>query len=257
VFFQYYQWLALLSLTFVVLERLRPWRPQPLWRPRILQDLFYIVWNGHYLGVVLALLTVHPALFVERGVARLGIGTGWVSAWPAWLQFLVAFVVLDLMQWSIHNLLHRLPWLWRFHQIHHSIQVMDFWGSMRFHWMEIVVYKSLQFLPLLLLGFRGDVLLLQAIIATAIGHFNHSNLDVDLGPLHRLINGPRFHIWHHDRAFAGKGTNFAINLTVWDWLFGTAEMPPGQPERLGYPGDERFNWSLPAQFIHPLVERRP
>jgi sterol desaturase/sphingolipid hydroxylase (fatty acid hydroxylase superfamily) len=212
------------------------------------------VFNGHYLGVLLALVSAHPVLLLERGLHRLGVSGGWAGGWPAWLQLVVAFVALDLAQYGIHNLMHRVPLLWRFHQVHHSILQMDFWGSFRAHWAEILVYKSLQYLPLLLLGFRGDVLLVLAVISTAIGHFNHANLDVDLGRLHYVFNGPRMHIWHHDGAFSGKGINFGINLALWDWLFGTASLPPGQPARLGFPGDQAFPMSsLPRQLVHPLL----
>jgi len=55
-----------------------------------------------------------------------------------------------------HNLLHRVPWLWTFHKVHHSITTMDWIGNWRFHWMEIVVYKTLQWLPLAWLKMRRD-----------------------------------------------------------------------------------------------------
>ena len=90
------------------------------------------------------------------------------EGWPWWAQLVVAFVAIDFIQWSIHNLLHRVPALWEVHKVHHSIQTMDFWGSMRFHFGEILVYKSLQYMPLALLGFDGRALFVLAVASTAI-----------------------------------------------------------------------------------------
>ncbi len=84
--------------------------------------------------------------------AQQALQRGLVSGWPPLMQFLVALIVLDLIQWSVHNLLHRVPWLWRFHQVHHSIEVLDWAGNLRFHWMEVVIYRSAPYVPLALLS---------------------------------------------------------------------------------------------------------
>ena len=66
---------------------------------------------------------------------------------------LTLFVVRDFIQWNVHRLLHRVPFLWEFHKVHHSVQEMGFAAHLRYHWMENFVYKLIQFLPLGLLGF--------------------------------------------------------------------------------------------------------
>ena len=68
------------------------------------------------------------------------------------------------------------------------------------------------------------------------------------------------HVWHHDHDWPGDrrfGVNFAICLSIWDWLFGTAywpnpnQSPAQQPARLGFHDMERFPTSLPDDsFIH-------
>jgi sterol desaturase/sphingolipid hydroxylase (fatty acid hydroxylase superfamily) len=101
---------------------------------------------------------------------------------PLWLQFVVLVVFKDFLEWLVHNLLHRVEWLWQFHKLHHSIQELDWIGNMRFHWMEIVLYKSLTYLPLVVLGIDGGVILWVAITGTLIGHLNHANLNT-WGPI--------------------------------------------------------------------------
>lgn len=251
----YWVWLAILSVAFILVERLRPRDPeQGVLRKGIATDVFYLVFNGHFLGVGLALVTNPLAAALDESLAARGldIHVRVAAGLHPVLQFLVAFFVIDLMQWGIHNLLHRVPMLWRFHRVHHSIERMDFWGSMRFHFVEILVYKSLQYVPLALLGFDGTVLLVLAVVSTAIGHFNHANLRVRMGWLRYFLNGPEMHVWHHVHPDAGPtNRNFGINLSMWDWLFGTAYLPasPGPPARLGFEGIERF----PPDPVRQLV----
>lgn len=253
---QYWHWLALLSLAFVALERAWP-RERRARRPGLVTDLVYLVLNGHYLGVWLALATDPLARAIDEALASHGVSIhlAWASAWPLWAQLAVAFVATDFLQWCIHNLLHRVPFLWRFHRVHHSIRDMDFLGSLRFHAGEVVVYKSLQYVPLALLGFDAAVLFALAIVSTAIGHFNHANLRVRMGPLKYVLNGPEMHVWHHAHPSAGPtNVNFAINLALWDWLFGTAYLPKdgAAPHTLGFEGIETYPTDPVRQAVAPF-----
>ena len=126
-----------------------------------------------------------------------------MPGWPLWVQFLVFFVLSDFLQWSVHNLLHRVPFLWTFHKVHHAIHTMDFIGNFRFHWFEIVVYKTAQWLPLALLGASPQAVFWVAVFGTFWGDLNHANLNVGLGPLGYVFNNPRMHLWHHDASDEG------------------------------------------------------
>src|SRR5207253_2798161 len=134
------------------------------------------------------------------------------------------------------------------HKIHHTVVdgEMDFIVSFRFHWLELVVYRSLLYLPLAFFGFSPVAALVHAIFGTLIGHLNHANLDFGPRWWRWLLNSPRMHIWHHDHAASGRATrNYGIIFSVWDWLFGTASMPGHPPERLGFAGCE----ALPRDFL--------
>jgi sterol desaturase/sphingolipid hydroxylase (fatty acid hydroxylase superfamily) len=266
MFQTYWLWLIVISLGFLLLERLRPWRPQPLWRPQFVQDVVWLALNGHIAG--LALASVFAAGATAALLAGAAVGAPdpqtfrLIADWPLWLQGLTVLVAKDFLEWCVHNLLHRVPLLWRFHQVHHSIQHMDCIGNFRFHWMEIIIYKSLTWLPLVMLGTNDFVLFILAIIVTAIGHHNHSNLNVGWGPLNFLINSPRFHLWHHDRTLPrghdgipAHGCNFAIVFTCWDWIFGTAYFPKNgtTPTRLGFPNDEYYPNSILGRMFAPFT----
>ncbi|RMF60935.1 MAG: fatty acid hydroxylase family protein, partial [Calditrichaeota bacterium] len=131
---------------------------------------------------------------------------------------------------------------------------------MRFHWMEIVVYKSISYFPLIVLGVNGDVILWIAIFSTLIGHLNHSNLNISWGPLRYIFNSPGMHVWHHDVILRGQhGKNFAIVFSIWDWLFGTAYMPEGKdaplaPEKLGFDDMDKFPRGLIPRLLYPFIK---
>ena len=251
----YAVWLAIASAGFVLLERLFPARrEQKLVRGQLPNDFLYLLLNGHFFGLWTATIA---ALLAERshGVLEslsLAPERGWLADRPFWLQFTLFLVLSDFAQWCIHNLLHRVPFLWNFHKVHHSIHTMDWIGNFRFHWMEIVVYRSLQYLPLLYLGGDPAPLLTVYVFATFWGHFNHANLNWSIGPLGYVFNSPRMHLWHHDASDeGGTAKNFGIVLSLWDWLFGTAYWPRDRaPEKIGYPEDAEMprNWLLQLGF---------
>jgi sterol desaturase/sphingolipid hydroxylase (fatty acid hydroxylase superfamily) len=264
----YFFWLLVVSALCLVLERIWPWRKrQKMLRRQFGQDLFWLFFNGHYAGILVAYLATHllfwlaPAL---ENVQSLHV----LATQPLWLQCIAFFLLKDFLEWGVHNILHRVPWLWEFHKLHHSIEDMDWIGNFRFHWMEIVVYQGLTYLPLVSLGVDGRVILVIAIVATLIGHLNHSNINITWGPLRYIINSPRMHVWHHDREWPAehpRGVNFAICLSVWDWMFGTAYWPDPtiaptqQPARLGFEGLEEYPQSMLGRFFYPatrLMSRR-
>jgi sterol desaturase/sphingolipid hydroxylase (fatty acid hydroxylase superfamily) len=257
----YLHWLVAISVLFVVLERLFPWRKgQPLLRPGWLRDLGFLAINGHFFSLLTAGLSGWVALeatgLLQRAGLRLDVSP--VATWPLGTQVVVFLLVSDFLQWCVHNLLHRVSWLWAFHKVHHSIVTMDFVGNFRFHWMEILVYKSAQWLPLSLLGASGEAVFSVAVVSTFWGDLNHANLNVGLGPLGRVFNSPRMHLWHHDASDeGGVAKNFGIVLSLWDFLFGTAYWPRDRsPRRLGYPGDDEMPQGLVGELAWPLARRR-
>ena len=256
----YTPWLVAVSLFWVLAERLRPERrAQSILRPQLGNDLFYLAFNGVWYGTLMYWLGWVPRLAEGvRSTLSFLPAEGWLNGKHVLVQVLVFLVVSDFLQWCVHNLLHRVPWLWQFHKLHHSIHELDWIGHFRFHWVETVVYRSLTFAPLLWLGGDYEPLLFTWVLATCWGHFNHANLDVGIGPLGYVFNSPRMHAWHHDASDeGGVAKNFGLTLSLWDHLFGTAYWPRDRaPERLGYPGDEDMPSSLARQLAFPLTRAR-
>jgi sterol desaturase/sphingolipid hydroxylase (fatty acid hydroxylase superfamily) len=261
--FVYSLWLFGLSVLFLVAERLRPRRPeQRLLRRGLLNDVFYLVFNSEYLGLLIGLLSIH-AIRVLHGLLDLTrmrehFYLGAMSDKPFLVQFIVLLVVFDLAQWLIHNSLHRIPFLWEFHKVHHSVEEMDWIGNWRFHWFEAVFYRSLLYVPAAFFGFSGIAMFWYGVLNTAVGHFAHSNLRLAVGPLKYVINSPEMHIWHHSHPEAGPvNRNFGITLSVWDWIFKTAHLPSqDEPRRLGFSGIQDYPRNVFGQAIAPFLRRK-
>jgi len=263
VYVQYYFWLIAVSLFCFTLERLSPWRrSQKVFRKGFFQDLFWLTFNGHYLGLILALVTGHVIQLFNTFLHETGLpvpeNLALMADAPLWVQFVVFFVLKDFIEWNIHRLLHNVPWLWEFHKLHHSIEELDWIGNFRFHWGEVVVYKTLSYLPLVILGIDGTVILIIAVIGTLMQDLNHANIPVSWGPFKYILNSPKMHVWHHDVELHGKGgQNFGIVLSVWDWLFGTVYWPKDQeePQKLGFHEMETYPESILARLVYPLWKR--
>jgi sterol desaturase/sphingolipid hydroxylase (fatty acid hydroxylase superfamily) len=179
-----------------------------------------------------------------------------IGSWPGIWQLFTLFIIADFIQWNVHRMLHRVPWLWQFHKLHHSVKEMGFAAHLRFHWMETVVYKTVQYIPLAMIGFGIDDFLLVHLFALTIGHLNHSNLGWSYGPLKYIFNNPKMHIWHHSKALSENhpyGMNYGLSLSIWDYLFNTAYIPEsGRDIELGFENDEAFPDTFGEQMTYPV-----
>lgn len=252
--------LAIISLFVIGLEHFFPDREQTQLRKGLGWDFVHLVFNSHFLGVIFYGIAVtyflpHIDAWIGAAGATERVYRNAAAAWPLWLQIIVAMVVVDFLQWSVHRALHRVPFLWEMHKCHHSVEdgEMDWIVSFRFQWTEVAVYRAVLYLPLAFFGFSPVAVMVHAIFGTLIGHLNHANLKITWGPFRYLLNSPKMHIWHHDYEGDTKTTkNFGIIFSTWDWIFGTAYMPDHPPEKIGYPGAETFPKNFFAAEAWPL-----
>lgn len=257
--FNYIYWLLGVSLIFFVLELAAPWRKdQPRFRKDFWLDAFYMFFNFFLFSLVVynaasevVVNWFHAALGAVGITNLVAIEIGNLSVWT---QLFILFLLRDFIHWNIHRLLHRVPWLWQFHKVHHSVEQMGFAAHLRFHWMEGVIYRTLEYLPLALIGFGIQEFFIVHAFTVVVGHFNHSNLRVPLGPLKYLFNNPQMHIWHHAKRLPRKhrfGMNFGLTLSVWDYLFGSAYVPrDGRDIELGFHDMDDFPRTFWGQITY-------
>lgn len=218
------------AMMFVALERVIPYdRGQRVFREGFWTDLvWYTVVQSYVLKVVIV-DGIIPAVDGWTGMSRLQL----VGPWPLWAQVALFFVTHDFIIYWIHRWQHRSPVLWRIHEAHHSVNDVDWLAGSRSHAAEILVNQTIEFLPIFLLGAAPEVFFIKGVIDAVWGMFIHANLDVRLGRLRWIINGPELHRWHHAAEIAEGGVNFGTKLAVWDWIFGTRWLPGRKPAGYG------------------------
>jgi len=246
-------WLALLMAIFVPLERIFALHPQKVFRKAFLPDLAWYFMSSLLPGIILVLpmalvaWTLH--FFIPRGVQAEA------SALPPGLRFAGALVIGECGFYWGHRWSHEIPFLWRFHALHHSAEQMDWLVNTRAHPVDMVFTRLCGLIPLYALGLAqprartlDTVSLLVILTGTVWGFFIHANLNWRFGPLEWLISTPAFHHWHH--TYEGPlNRNYSSMLPWMDWIFGTWHMPPSQwPSRYGTEA------SVPADFVGQLIQ---
>lgn len=260
----YFYWLIGLSLVVWITEVIIPWRKdQPVFRKDFWLDAFYMFFNFFlfsliiYNGLSLVVVELFNDFLAQFGITNLVAIE--LNSWPVPLQLALMFVIADFIQWNVHRLLHKVPWLWEFHKVHHSVKEMGFAAHLRFHWMETVIYKSIQYIPLAMIGFSIADFFIVHIIAITIGHLNHANVGWDYGPFKYLLNNPKMHIWHHAKELPDEypeGVNYGLSLSIWDYVFKTAYVPEeGRDIELGFEDDDAFPKDFSSQVIYPLGKK--
>ena len=201
------------------------------------------------------LVAVGAAIYAEQ----LGWGLFNNIAWPSWLEILIALVAFDFLIWLQHLASHKVPMLWRVHQMHHADIDIDVSTALRFHPVEIALSMLWKVLWVFILGPAAVAIVLFEVILNGCAMFNHANIALPRwldGGLRLLIVTPDMHRVHHSTARREHDSNYGFNLSVWDRLFSTYT---AQPEK-GHLGmtiglspyqsmaPTRFLWSLKLPF---------
>ena len=261
----YFYCLVGVSLLVWLLEIVFPWRKkQSFIRKDFWLDGFYMFFNFFIFSLIgfNAISNVAVELFNDLlgFFGKTNLVAFEINSWPVWAQWFTLFLVADFIQWNVHRLLHRVPWLWEFHKLHHSVKEMGFAAQFRFHWMESIIYKSIQYIPLAMIGFGIRDFFVVHMFTVLVGHLNHANLGWGYGPFGYILNNPRMHIWHHAKKWPAKhsyGVNYGLTLSIWDYLFKTAYIPEsGRDIELGFDGDAAYPDNFGEQVLYPLTKKQ-
>jgi sterol desaturase/sphingolipid hydroxylase (fatty acid hydroxylase superfamily) len=140
---------------------------------------------------------------------------------PLWAQVTFAILVADFGITIAHWMSHRVPALWKLHEVHHSVKRMYGFNGLMKHPVHLAVEGVFGLLPLLLIGIPFNV---AAVLAYAIAIellLQHSNFDMKLGPLRHVFAWAPTHQFHHMRYGTSGDVNFALFFSGWDRLLGT------------------------------------
>lgn len=175
------------------------------------------------------------AQYVERN--RFGL-LGRVGL-PFWLECIAALVLMDYTFYVWHVLLHRIPFLWRFHAVHHVDLDLDASTALRFHCGELLVSVPWRAAQVLAIGLTPFTFSLWQVAFALCVVFHHSNAEIPLAwerRINRILVTPRMHGIHHSVVPDETNSNWSSGLTIWDWLHRTLRLNvPQQEIRIGVP----------------------
>jgi len=187
------------------------------------------------------------------------------------LMTLALYLAYEFAYFGYHYLSHRIPFLWAFHRVHHTAEVLSPLTNFRVHPVDSLVFGNCVALMTGLVGgaltwalgrtvnpfvINGTNVILVGFLFCLV-HLQHSHIWISFrGVLGRIIMSPAHHQLHHSSNPAHFGSNFGSCLSVWDWMFGTLRMPGEKAERLtfGAAGPGERPHSVTGGLITPFIE---
>lgn len=244
------------ALVFIPIERMASVRPMSPLRDGWRTDLTYFFVSHVLVQFVLIAVTASTAMVAS--FAAWPPLQALIQSLPVALQFLLVVFFADLFQAGLHRAYHNVPWLWRFHAVHHSSRHMDWLAGSRVHVVELVLTRAAVLLPLVLLGFAPEAVNAYVVLVGIQAVLAHANLNVNFGWLEYLVVTPRYHHWHHARDLDYVDVNYAIHLPLVDMLMGTFKRPPAGdwPEEYGVLKLETVPTGFWPQLVMPLGVKR-
>jgi sterol desaturase/sphingolipid hydroxylase (fatty acid hydroxylase superfamily) len=215
---------------------------------------FFIVNLG--VGRLLSLLSVSSA---AAYATELNWGLFALFSAPFWVKLIAGSIIYDFAVWAQHWAMHRIPYLWRAHQVHHSDRELDVTTALRFHPFELIISTLYKSLIVVALGVPIGIAVLLELWLNLNALFNHSNVSLP-NWLDRLLRPilvtPDYHFVHHSIAIGEQQSNFGFGLSIWDRMAGTYLPVSGQgqkAETIGLKSSQnesptKWGWSMLQPF---------
>jgi len=213
-------------------------------------DLVYFV-VSHLLIQVTGVIIQLPAVEIFSHWGLNGFHKA-IQQIPFLPQLLLAMLVSDLFQYTGHYFFHKVPYLWRFHAVHHSTKNIDWLAGSRTHFVDLIAVRAFSYIPLYVCGFSKEVFTTYIVIVAVQAVLAHANTRINFGFLKYVFVTPQYHHWHHSDDPAAYDKNFAIHFPFLDMIFGTY-YPMGDtwPASTGL-GDAKFPKGFVKQFMFPF-----
>ena len=214
-----------------LLETMMPYREEWSATSRELKtDFSYLVLVQ---GVAAKILALGFSILLTRSGLDLQSTVGlWPAHWNILGQTALMIFLADLLRYWLHRASHSIPFLWRFHSIHHQPRKLYSLNVVRFHPAEKALQFTVDTVPFILLGVSADVIACYFVFYAINGFLQHCNLDLRFGFLNYIFSTSELHRWHHSRHHSIASCNFGNNLIIWDLLFGSYYLQRGRAPRL-------------------------
>ena len=239
------------TMIFVAFEKLWPIYTQPVFRPGWQTDFTHFVVNHFLVGLILLIVNFLVHRFF--GWAKFETLQHLIGGLPFFVELFLILLAADFVQYWTHRSYHQVPFLWRFHAIHHSAEYMDWMAGSRLHMFELISTRVAVLGIIYVLGFSKEVMDTYIIIVGFQAVFNHANVRLPMifsrAPLKYFVVTPDFHHWHHSSEQLALDRNYAAHFAFIDYLFGTAVKSDQRfPDKYGVLGDY-----MPDGFLRQQV----
>ncbi len=180
----------------------------------------------------------------------------WPTGWPYILQVFFAFILGESLSYWQHRLSHSIPWLWRFHALHHSGARLNLIRAARFHFVDAVTGGFLAYLPIAVLGAPSDMIIWLTAFNGVCGVLTHANIKMRTPHwLSYFVCTPAVHRYHHSSDNIEGNRNFSTTIMLFDIVFGTFLAPsqPG-PDQIGIKNDPVLrDRGFIVQLLSPFI----
>ena len=227
-------------------EKILPFRED--WIPKKTDyktDGFYLLLVQTVLPKVFTFLLAVILLKIAPNFNKI---TLWPHHWNLLSQVLLVTFISDFLRYWLHRLSHTVPFFWRFHAVHHSVEKLYWLNTSRFHPIEKLFQFILDVLPFVLLGVSKEVLAFHLVLYGVNGFFQHCNIQLKYGWLNYLVSSSDLHRWHHAKEIHESNNNYGNNIILWDLLFGSYYNPNKPISEIGL-----YNRQYPQQFEGQLT----
>ena len=203
--------------------------------------------------------------FMGAGMAALAIENDWgifnIIEVPYATALVLSIIIMDMVIYLQHVMVHAVPLLWRLHQVHHADTEYDVTTGARFHTLEIILSMGIKFATIALLGAPVAAVVIFEIILNAAAMFNHGNIKLPESIdkiLRWFIVTPDMHRIHHSTTANEANSNFGFNLPWWDRIFGTYKAQPEKGHEkmeigIHSPRDEKRTVWITGMLILPFL----
>lgn len=218
----------ILGAIFAPLERLIPFSRRWMADKDLSTDVMLFFGGkfwGDYINRPLRLATI--ALVVQEISPAIGRDI-WPSSLHPVLQVFLLLSINDFFRYWYHRWMHESEFMWRWHAVHHSSERLYWFNGTRSHPLEGLVSSFLWALPLAFVKAPVEVVFVTGLLGRTIGRFQHTNMDLILGPFDYIFSSPKNHRYHHSRKLEEGNSNYGGDVIFWDILFGTFYLPKGE-----------------------------
>jgi sterol desaturase/sphingolipid hydroxylase (fatty acid hydroxylase superfamily) len=180
----------------------------------------------------------------------------WPTFMPVVIQVFLFILIKDFFRYWYHRWMHEVPFMWRWHAVHHSAKRLYWLNGIRSHPLEILVQTLIWAIPLSLVQPPAEIAMMAVLMSLSIGIFQHANIDTKLGFWEYIFSIGDNHRYHHHKTSRVGNSNYGGEVIVWDILFGTFHKPKdGSPgDNIGIGGSPYYPQTMAGLMIAPFLQ---